>query len=153
MQTRQAASSHATMPLLAINRKDTGGKSIGGTPGHRQSRLKTLPVWRYRGRRPHAVTQSWLHRLVIGPAAALRWNPGDVAVRILDVAGFAVNAVLGVDDEARPRPLLHPLVNTGRAIAIGRPGIDVMLGCFLQVHVGHLEVNRLVLFVIGVGKK
>jgi hypothetical protein len=29
MQTRQAASSHATMPLLTINRKDTGGKSIG----------------------------------------------------------------------------------------------------------------------------
>jgi len=29
MQTQQAASSHATMPLLAINRKDTGDKSIG----------------------------------------------------------------------------------------------------------------------------
>src|SRR5260370_4126730 len=101
----------------------------------RLSRLKTLVVWRYRGRgalqrrsnrnrngAPHCcfdtlsspepgvhlarkrfqLTQSWSHRLVIWSAAALRWNPGDITVRVLYVAGFAVDAVLGVDDEARP---------------------------------------------------
>jgi len=49
----------------------------------------------YRG----GLTQSWSHRLVIGTAAALRRNPGDIAVGILDVAGFAVDAILGVDLE------------------------------------------------------
>ena len=43
----------------------------------------------------------WLHRLVIRPAAALWRNPGNVAVGVLDVAGFAMDAVLGVDLEAR----------------------------------------------------
>jgi hypothetical protein len=43
------------MPLLAFNRKDTGGESIGGKSRHHRqfSRvyLKTLAVWRHRGRR------------------------------------------------------------------------------------------------------
>src|SRR4051812_5825440 len=92
------------------------------------------------------------HRLVIGSAATLGRNPGDVSVRILDVAGFAVDAILGVDDEARPAGLLDPFINAGRAITVGRTRIDIVLGCLLQVHVGDLEVNRLVLFVIGIGK-
>jgi hypothetical protein len=45
------------------------------------------------------LTQSWSHRLVIGTAAALRRNPGDIAVGILDVAGLAVDAILSVDLE------------------------------------------------------
>src|SRR5690349_11592117 len=51
--------------------------------------------------RPRNLTQSCLHRLVIRTAAALWRNPGDVAVGVLDVAGFAMDAVLGVDLEAR----------------------------------------------------
>src|SRR5262249_27211367 len=41
-----------------------------------------------------------LHVLVIRSPAALRWNPGDVAVWIFDVAGFAVDTVLRVDHVA-----------------------------------------------------
>src|SRR5882724_13311397 len=95
----------------------------------------------------------WLHRLVIGPAAALRRNPGNIAVRVLHVAGFAVDAVLGVDLEARTGSLLDPFIDTGRAIAVGRPGIDVVLGGLLQVEVGDPQMNRLVLLVIGVGQE
>ncbi len=64
------------------------------------------------------VTAPWSHRLIVRTAAALRWNPGDVAVRILDVAGFAMDAVLSVDLEPGTRRFLHPLVNAGRAIAV-----------------------------------
>jgi hypothetical protein len=50
----------ATMPLLAFDRKDMGGHSIGieasmtanFTSRFNQCRLKALSVWRYRGRVP-----------------------------------------------------------------------------------------------------
>src|SRR5260370_30937408 len=92
-------------------------------------------------------TQWWLHRLVIGPTATLRRNPGNVAIRVLDVAGFAMDAILGVDLVTRPGRLLDPFIDAGRTIAIGRPGIDIVLGGLLQVHVGALQMNRLVLFL------
>src|SRR4051812_33593936 len=63
------------------------------------------------------------HRLVIRPAAAFGWNPSDIAVGILDIAGFAVNAVLGIDLEARPARLLDPFIDAGRTIARRRTGI------------------------------
>jgi len=42
-----------------------------------------------------------LHIRIVRPAAAFGRDPVDVLVRILDIAGFAVNAVLRVDLEAR----------------------------------------------------
>ena len=52
-------------------------------------------------RRPNAPTpgRSASHIRIVRPAAALGRHPGDVLVRVLDVAGFAVDAVLRVDDE------------------------------------------------------
>ena len=41
------------------------------------------------------------HVRIIGPAAALRHDPIDVLLRILDVAGFAVDAILRVDLQPR----------------------------------------------------
>src|SRR5260370_195014 len=38
-----------------------------------------------------------LHVRVIGPAAALRYHPIDVLLRVLNVAGFAMHAILRVD--------------------------------------------------------
>src|SRR3954468_15407707 len=149
---------------------------IGQVTG--QERPKTPPVWPYRdhGPRPrpgsHAnvrrrakVTQSWalvtwivaccprLHRLVVRAAAALRGNPGDVAVGVLHVAGFAVDAVLGVDLVARTCALLDPLVDASRAIAVRGTSEDIVLGRLLEIHVGNLEMNRLVLLMIGVGQE
>src|SRR6187399_3388298 len=50
---------------------------------------------------PHAIVVcASLHALIVRPSAPFRRNPGDIAVRVLYVAGFAVDAVLGVDLEA-----------------------------------------------------
>src|SRR6478609_10947045 len=94
-----------------------------------------------------------LHRLVVWTAAALRGNPGNVAVGVLYVAGFAVDAVLGVDLEARARTFLDPLIDAGRAITIRGTGKHVVLGGLLEVHVRDLEMDRLVLLMIGIGQE
>src|SRR6476659_7353134 len=101
MQTQVAASRSATMPLLAFNRKDTGWRidwqirPLGLRFSH--PNRETLLLWRYRGRGryhpppPHAIVvcTGALHTLVVGPTAALGRNPGDIAVGVLHVAGFA----------------------------------------------------------------
>src|SRR5437764_1090278 len=43
------------------------------------------------------------HIRVIRAAPAFRGNPGDVPVGVLDIAGFAMNAILGVDHVFRLR--------------------------------------------------
>src|SRR5882757_3667987 len=112
MRTQAAASRRATMPLLALNRKDTGWRIDWQIRplGHRfsqrhrkfsQRHRKTLALWRYRGRGgcaqapAHAIVvkSAASHGLVIRPAAAFRGNPGNVAIGVLHVAGFAVDAV------------------------------------------------------------
>src|SRR6476469_8394349 len=97
------------------------------------------------------VTETWSrasHIRIIRPAAAFGRHPIDVLIRVLDVAGFAVNAVLRIDHIFGTARLLHPLVNAGRAIARGRTGEAIMLGGFLQAHVLDLQLQRLILFVI-----
>ena len=61
------------------------------------------------------------HIRVIRPAAAFRRDPVDVLGGVLDVAGFAVDAVLGIDLQpwrvlAIPQDFVHPR----RAIALLR---------------------------------
>ena len=59
-----------------------------------------------RGRTAHETVRNALrlsHVRIVRPAAALRRDPVDVLRRILDVAGFAVDAVLRVDLEPRTR--------------------------------------------------
>src|ERR1700712_579454 len=135
----------STMPLLAFIRKDTGWridwqiKPLGRRfdqpdPGNAFTMALSWPVQtlpdpgsRNRGQRAP------LHRLVVGSAAALRRNPGDVAVRVLYVAGFAVDAILGVDLETRAGGFLDPFVNAGRTVAVRRTGKNVVFRCLLQV--------------------
>src|SRR6266851_2015102 len=93
------------------------------------------------------------HIRIVRPAAALGRNPGDVPIGILDVASLAVHAVLRVDHESGRASLLHPFVDAGRAIAGRRAGINVVLGRLLQAGIGDLEVDRLVLLVVGVGEE
>ena len=50
-----------------------------------------------------------------------------------------MDAVLGVDLEAGTGRLLDPFIDPGRAIAVGRTGIDIVLGCLLQDQVGDLR--------------
>ena len=48
---------------------------------------------------------------------------------------------------------LDPFIDTGRAIAAGWPGKDIVFRSFLQFHVHHLKVDGLVFLMIGVRKK
>jgi len=64
-----------------------------------------------------------------------------------------MDAVLGVDLKAWSRGFLNPFIDAGRAIAVGRAGIDIVLGGLLQIEVGDLQMNRLVLFMIGIGQE
>ena len=68
------------------------------------------------------------HIRIIRSAPAFRRNPSYVLVRIFDVTGFAMNAVLRVNDEAGLAGLLNPFINSRRAVTCRRSGIDVVLG-------------------------
>src|SRR5262245_4835221 len=58
------------------------------------------------------------HVRIVWPAAPFGGDPVDVLRRILDVAGLAVDAVLGVDHEPRGAFVdADVLVDTGRAVA------------------------------------
>src|ERR1039457_60224 len=81
-------------------------------PRHLSVRLKAS-MWQHRG---HNTGQP-SHVLIIRPAAALGRNPGDVLIRVLDVAGFAVDAILRVDDKFRRTRLLNPFIDPGRTKA------------------------------------
>src|SRR6476660_2030000 len=57
-----------------------------------------------------------LHAVVIGAAAAFRWDPGDDLVRVHDVAGFTVHTVGRIQRNAlavRGRAVVHHLVDIG----------------------------------------
>src|SRR4029453_9562401 len=100
-----------------------------------ESRLRAT-MWQHRDRSRRFQS----HVRVIRAPAAFGRNPGNVLVRVLDVAGFAVDAVWRVDDKTwRPR-LLDPFVNRGRTIARRRAGIHVMLGGFLQSRVSDAKM-------------
>src|SRR5690606_37966666 len=94
-----------------------------------------------------------LHIGVNRPLATLRRHPVDVLVGVLDVAGLAVHAILGVDDVDLPAILLHPLIDACRTITGRRTGINVMFGALLQLHVLYLKMHRLVLLMIGGGQE
>lgn len=61
-----------------------------------------------------------LHRGIHWPAATFRWFPHNVLQRILDVAGFAVNAVLCIDLQMALCIRDYDFVNPGRAVTLFR---------------------------------
>src|SRR5437773_12262793 len=87
--------------------------------------LNTL-MWRYRD---EAIRIS--HIRVVRPTATLGRNSGYIFIGVLDIAGFAVDAVLGVDHKFWRAGLLHPFIDTGRAITRRGASEYVMLRCFL----------------------
>jgi hypothetical protein len=48
---------------------------------------------------------------------------------------------------------IDPFIDAGRAVARRRPRIGAELRLLLQFHVAHLEVDRLIFLVIGVGQE
>src|ERR1700722_5180571 len=88
---------------------------------------------------------------VVWSAAPFRRDPVDVLRRVLDVACFAVHAVLRIDLEPRIA-FVSPddFVHTGRAIArLGATGA-LPVQRDRQLWVGKLQMARLVLLMIGV---
>ena len=102
---RRLADDHARWPQSA----PTDRSRRPGTPCRRLSERACVCGWR--GAAGQAVRRSradkrrilLLHIRIIGTAAPFGRDPGDVLRRILDVACFAVNAILGVDLEAAAR--------------------------------------------------
>ena len=95
-----------------------------------------------------------LHSNVVRAGAAFGRDPGDVAGRILDVAGFAVDAVLGVDAELPGAAGVDDFVNPGRAIARRRLGAIGRLGpAERDGWIGEPQVDGLVLIMGNVGEE
>src|SRR3954447_14900565 len=63
-----------------------------------------------------------LHVRIVRSTAALGYNPINVLLRVLDIAGFAMHAVLRVDLQPRlaGRGFHHDLVHARRTIALFR---------------------------------
>src|SRR5262249_13577636 len=96
-------------------------------PGDASGISLNVLMWRYRDK----DIQRKSHIRIIGASAALGRNPSDILVGILDVAGFAVDAILRVDHEFWRVPFLNPLVDARRTVSRGGAGENVMLGFFL----------------------
>src|SRR5262245_22086610 len=84
-------------------------------------------VWRHRDR--WSATKS--HVRVVGSSATFGRNPGYILVRVLDIARFAVDAVLRIDDEFWGTRFLNPFIDPGGAITRRRACEYVMFGFFL----------------------
>src|SRR5438270_3124029 len=100
---------------------------------------------------PARVSAISLHVRVIGASAAFGDDPVDVLGRVLDVAGLAVDAILGVDLEPGASAFLDELVDSGRAVALLGAGIIRKVDAGGDARVLQRQVDRLVLLVIGVG--
>jgi hypothetical protein len=75
------------------------------------------------------------HVGIVGTATALRGHPGDVGVWILNIAGFAVNAVLSVYDVLQIGALADPLVDSSWTIARRRACMDVVFRRSLNIDI------------------
>src|SRR4051794_3232085 len=85
---------------------------------------------------------------VTGPSAALRRHPVDVLRRVLDVAGFAMHAVLRVDAQARLARDLLDFIHPGRTVPGLRTGIELVVDRDRLLRIEQLEMRGLVFFVV-----
>src|SRR5690348_13582892 len=101
-----------------------------------------------------AAPASHLHVRVIGASAAFGSDPVDVLGRVLDVAGLAVDAILGVDLEPRFTTLaLDEFIYPCWAVTLLGTGIDRQVDGRGYVRVLERQMDRLVLLMIGVGNE
>ena len=91
------------------------------------------------------------HVGIIWPAATFWRHPVDILVGVLDIARFAMDAVLGVDLVTRVFAFFfNPFIDAGGAIARRRPCKLHELATLLQIHVLDLQMDRLIFSVVGV---
>src|SRR5882724_13492803 len=91
------------------------------------------------------------HPVIIGPAPAFRWNPGDDLVGVLNVAGLAVDAVGGVQADAlavrRARVVQH-FVHIRRAEILAWAPELFHAALIADVRIVDYQMRRLILFVL-----
>src|SRR3954451_22149748 len=98
-----------------------------------------------------ATPPNSLHVRVIGSSTAFRRDPVDVLGRVLDVAGFAVDAILSVDLQARlANGFVDKLTNSRGAITLLGSGIDRQVDRRRYVRVLGRQMSPLLFLVIGV---
>jgi hypothetical protein len=82
-------------------------------------------------------------------------NPVDILARIFDVAGFAVDAILGIDLQTRVVAALikQDFVDTGRAETLLGGVILSQIDRYWDRCILELQMARLIFLVIGTRKK
>src|SRR5439155_17303390 len=121
----------------------------------RGSPIRPMPPASTRLPSLHSALLSSSYIRIIGAAAAFRHHPVDVLLRILYVAGFAVDAILRVDLQPlfAARRVVDDLVDAGRTIALFRRVVEPIVDADRQRRILEPEMRRLVLLVIGIGDK
>src|SRR5436190_10044359 len=90
------------------------------------------------------------HVRIVRSAPALGNDPLDVLLRVLDVAGLAVHAVLGVYLEPRRAAFGYELVHPSRTVARLGPVVNGQVDRYRNPGIAKPQVRRLILLVIGI---
>src|ERR1035441_6817464 len=92
------------------------------------------------------------HIGIVGAAAAFRHYPSNVLLRVLDVAGLAMNAILIVDLKARilTFDIMNDLKDTRRTIALRRLVKQRQVDPDRDCWVGQPQVVRLIFHMMRV---
>ena len=91
---------------------------------------------------------------VIRPAAAFRRAPINILRWVLDVAGFAMHAILRIDHQARLAFFhAHRLINPSGAIAAFGAGECFEIHALPARRIAQLQMRGLVFLMIGIRQK
>src|ERR1700733_14246798 len=111
-------------------------------------------VRRSRSDRCKDIPADGLEILVIRPGTTLGRGPGDDAVGVLDVAGFAMHAVGGIDAQhLAARTVVYHLVDARRTEALAGVAELPRAARGADRGVGHLQMRRLRLLVRVAGEE
>ena len=104
--------------------------------------------WKYPAELRIRMEAERLHGGVVRAARAFWRNPGNVLGGVLDITGFAVDAVLGIDSKTGASFRLLELINSCRAKALFRSCISRVVGLYGNSGLSQLQVDRLVFLMV-----
>ena len=91
-----------------------------------------------------------LHGFVVRAVAAFGSDPVDVLGRVFDIAGFAVQAVLRMNVQARLPVFLRKLVHARRAVAGFGAGILRPVDAYRHAGITQHQVAGLIFRMVGI---
>src|ERR1041384_1114051 len=89
-----------------------------------------------------------LHIRIVGATAPFGRDPGDILRRILEVAGFAMHAILRIDLKLGTGAFLDYFINARRTVALRRLCILGQIDRNGNGRIAQLKVYRLIFFMI-----